>query len=70
MSINWLSIGKGFRTVAAGAFVAIGPSLLNYVTGTDWTATLGLSPSTGAILGAAIIALRAVTASPIFTKAS
>ena len=66
--MNWRNIGKGLRTVAVGLVIAVGPAALNYFTGTDWTTTLGLSPGAGAIVGAAIIALRAVTTTPIFAK--
>lgn len=58
---------KGFRTVILGAFVAIAPALLTYVGGIDWT-SLGISPATAAIIGTAIVAVRAITNTSIGAK--
>lgn len=55
---------KGWKTVIFGAGVALAPAFLTYIAGIDWT-TLGVHPATAAIIGAAIIALRAVTTSAI-----
>lgn len=54
---------EGIKTFAFGAAVAILPSLLDYLGGVDMSA-LGLSPGVAAAIGAAIIALRAVTNTP------
>lgn len=58
---------KGFKTVIFGAAVAVAPSLLTYLGGVDWT-TIGLSPTTAGAIGAGIIALRAITSTPIGKK--
>jgi hypothetical protein len=58
---------KGFKTVAFGAAVAIFPSAITYFGGVDWT-SLGISPGVSAGLGAAIVALRAFTTTPIGQK--
>jgi hypothetical protein len=55
---------KGWKTVIFGALMAIVPPLLTYVGGVDWHA-LGVSPGVSAAIGAAVIALRAVTNTPI-----
>jgi hypothetical protein len=55
---------KGWWTLIAGLLTMILPTALTYLGGVDWTA-LGVSPAAGAIIGAVIIALRAITSSPI-----
>jgi hypothetical protein len=55
---------KGWRTVFFGGVVAVAPALLTYLGGVDWTA-LGVSPAMGAVIGAGIIGLRAITTGPI-----
>lgn len=57
----------GFKTVIFGLAVAIGPAVLNYIGAVNWQ-TLGISPTAGAIIGAGIVALRAVTGTPIGKK--
>jgi hypothetical protein len=54
----------GWKTVIFGAAVAVGPGLLNYLGAVNWE-TLGISPATGAIIGAVIIGLRAITSTAI-----
>ncbi len=65
--MNFLS---GFKTILAGLAVAIGPTAISYLGNIDVTKTFGLSPTTGAIVGAVMIGLRAVTSSAIFQPAS
>lgn len=57
----------GFKTLIFGAAVAIAPSLLTYLGGVDWT-TIGIAPGVAGAIGAGIIALRAVTSTPIGKK--
>jgi hypothetical protein len=59
---------KGYRTVIFGASVAIFPALLDYLGLVDW-ATLGVSPAAGAAIGAAIMALRGLTTTPLGVSA-
>ena len=58
---------KGWKTVAFGLVVAIGPAIATYLAGIDWT-SLGVSPGVAGAIGVAIIALRAVTNTPIGGK--
>ena len=58
---------KGWKTVAFGLLTAIVPAALTYAGGIDWTTT-GISPGIAALIGAAIIALRAVTNTPMLKK--
>lgn len=58
---------KGFKTIAAGLAVATIPSALTFLGGIDWT-SIGISPGAGAVLGALIVGLRAVTNTPIGQK--
>ena len=54
--MNW----KGWRTVAFGLAMAIGPSALTYLAGIDWTQLIG--PNAAAIVGGiGVIVLRAIT---------
>jgi hypothetical protein len=55
---------KGWRTVIFGALMVVGPPMLTYVAGVDWKA-LGVSPTVSAAIGAIVIALRAMTTTPI-----
>lgn len=55
---------KGFRTVIFGLMVAVVPAALTYLGGVDWTA-FGINPMLAGALGAAIIALRAITSTPL-----
>lgn len=55
---------KGFRTVAIGAAMAVAPALLNYLAGVHWTDYV--TPEwAGFIAGAIMIAMRAVTDTPM-----
>ena len=54
----------GWKTVIFGALTAIGPAVLNYIGAVNWQ-TLGVSPTAGAVIGAIIIGLRAITSTPI-----
>jgi hypothetical protein len=58
---------KGFKTVAFGVVIAIAPAAIAYLGGVDWTA-LGISPPVAALIGSAIVALRAVTNTAIGQK--
>lgn len=55
---------KGWRTVIFGLATALLPAALVHLGGIDWT-MLGISPGISAMIGAAIIALRAATTTPI-----
>lgn len=55
---------KGWKTVIFGALLAVVPALTDYLGAVDWKA-IGLAPSTAALLGAAVIALRAATTTPL-----
>jgi hypothetical protein len=59
---------QGFKTFAFGAALAVLPQVITYVSNFDFTTTFGLSPNAASIVGAAVIALRAVTSTPIFKK--
>lgn len=59
----------GFKTFATGLGLAILPQFVNFVSGFDFGSAFGLSPNAATLIGMAIIALRAVTTTPIF-KAS
>lgn len=64
--MNWINpLRKGARTIAAAVVVGVGPFALNWATSQDWTATLGLSPTTGAIIAAVMLGLRAITSTSI-----
>jgi hypothetical protein len=56
---------KGWKTIIFGSAMVVVPPALSYFGGVDWT-TIGISPAASSVIGAAIIALRAVTSSPIF----
>lgn len=64
--MNFLS---GFKTVFAGLVFAAGPAAISYIGNIDVAKTFGLSPTAGAIVGAVMIGLRAVTNSAIFSGA-
>lgn len=55
---------KGWKTILFGLFMIIVPPALNYLVGVDWQ-SLGVSPGISAMIGAAIIGLRALTSTPI-----
>ena len=65
--MNFLS---GFKTVLTGLALAVGPATISYLGNVDVTKTFGLSPTAGAVVGAVMIGLRAITSSPIFQPAS
>ena len=52
------------KTMLFGFATAVTPAALDYVAGVDWTA-FGVHPALGAVLGAGIMALRAVTSQPV-----
>lgn len=52
------------KTMLFGLTTAVAPAALDYVGGVDWTA-FGVHPAAAAILGAGIMALRAVTSQPV-----
>ncbi len=54
---------KGYKTFAFGLAVAIIPAIITYLGGVDWH-SLGVSPTVAALIGTAIVALRAVTTTP------
>lgn len=56
---------KGFKTILTGALVAIGPAALQYLGGVNVTQTLGLSPTTGLVLGGIFSVLRMLTNTPV-----
>lgn len=58
---------KGWKTVLFGFLVTVVPPALTYLGGVDWT-KLGISPAAGAVIGAIIIGLRAVTNTSIGKK--
>lgn len=58
---------RGYRTLAFGAAVAALPPVLDYLNVVNWQ-TLGIKPTTGVMIGAAIIGLRAATKSPVFKQ--
>lgn len=55
---------KGWKTITFGVLTAVIPAGLTYLAGVDWT-SIGISPGLAAGIGAAIIALRAFTSTPI-----
>jgi len=59
----------GFKTFFTGLSLAVLPQMLSYIAGFDFVKTFGLSPNAATVVGLLIIALRAVTSTPIF-KAS
>lgn len=59
-NINW----KGWRTVGFGLALAVLPNALTYLAGVDWTKVVGPNAA-AAIAGAVVIALRAITTTPI-----
>ena len=56
---------KGWKTIIFGSAMVVVPPVLSYFGGVDWT-TIGVSPAAASVIGAAILALRAVTTSPVF----
>jgi hypothetical protein len=62
--MNWMSIGKGLRTLAVGLAIAITPAALTFFGGVDWT-QFGVSPAAGALIGTVVIGLRGITTTPV-----
>ncbi len=58
---------KGWKTVVSGVLMAILPAALTYLAGVDWTKFV--SPNAAMLIaGIIVVALRAVTNTPIGTK--
>ncbi len=55
----------GLKTFTFGGLVAAAPAFLQFVSGIDPVATLGVSPTAGALIGLGIAALRIVTHTPV-----
>ena len=62
--MNW-SFLKGLRTVAIGLALAIVPQATAYLFSIDWTHVAGISPNAASILGLVMVALRAITTTPL-----
>ena len=58
----------GFKTFSVGLGLAIVPQALSFVSNFDFVNTFGLSPNAASVLGVAMVALRAVTSTPIFSQ--
>ena len=56
----------GFKTFLAGLTRAVLPQAIGFVSSFDFVGVLGLSPNAASVIGAGMIALRAVTTTPIF----
>ena len=56
----------GFKTFLFGLALAILPQFVSFVSGFDFTTAFGLSPNAASAIGFIIVALRAVTSTPIF----
>ena len=55
---------KGWRTIAAGAAIAIAPAALNYLAGVNWQSVVG--PNTALVIaGAVTIGMRLITSTPV-----
>lgn len=55
----------GYKTVVFGSLVGVVPAILDFFSTTEW-GSLGITPITGVLIGAAIVALRVLTKGPIF----
>ena len=62
--MNW-SFLKGLRTVAVGLILAVVPQATAYLFSVDWTHVAGVSPNAATVLGLVMVALRAVTTTPV-----
>ena len=62
--MNW-SFLKGLRTVAIGLALAVVPQATAYLFSIDWTHVAGISPNAASILGLVMVALRAITTTPL-----
>ena len=54
----------GWRTIAVGGVMAVGPTLLTYLGGVDWTKLVGPNAAV-ALSGAIMIAMRIITTTPV-----
>lgn len=61
---------SGFKTFAVGLALAVLPQFVAFVTNFDFAQAFGLSPNAATIVGLLMIALRAITNSPIFKGAA
>jgi hypothetical protein len=59
---------KGLKTFAVGLGLAVIPQAVSFITSFDFVGNFGLSPNAATVLGMAMIALRAVTSTPMFGK--
>jgi uncharacterized membrane protein YfhO len=59
---------SGFKTFSVGLGLAIMPQIATYLGSFDFVKTFGLSPNAASVMGVAMIALRAVTSTPIFNQ--
>jgi hypothetical protein len=59
---------SGFKTFGVGLALAAVPQIVSYVSSFDFVHACGLSPNAATAVGLLMIALRAVTTSPIFKK--
>jgi hypothetical protein len=57
---------NGFKTFAVGLGLSVVPQLIAFTSNFDFTHAFGLSPNASTLVGLVIIALRAVTSTPIF----
>lgn len=57
---------QGFKTFGFGLALAILPQAITYLTKFDFSTVLGLSPNAASAVGLVVVALRAVTSTPIF----
>ena len=57
----------GFKTFSLGLGLAIVPQIVEFLSSFDFVKAFGLSPNASSVIGVGIIALRAVTSTPIFT---
>jgi hypothetical protein len=61
---------NGFKTFSVGLGLAIVPQVVNFLGGFDFVKAFGLSPNAASVIGVGMIALRAVTSTPIFGQKS
>jgi hypothetical protein len=55
---------KGFRTVAIGLAIAIGPAAITYLLGLDWTSLIGPNAALF-VVGLLQIGMRMITTTPV-----
>jgi hypothetical protein len=58
----------GFKTLSVGLGLAVVPQIVSYIGSFDFVKAFGLSPNAASVIGVAMIALRAVTSTPIFNQ--